>query len=261
MPEHVPAERFLSVLPLNEVKDWTWAADLSTGQACLVPAPLVYPVLRGLSPLGDAGLGIKSGTSWAEAVGRALLSVCRYLTITQIERAQKPYPQVDLAAVSLSPEGTRLLHILEQMGGSVTVYDVTGPLQVPTLAVCLGELTVAYGTHVDAALALRDGFEQAVLSNQLSGEQVLVDNLPFVPALPLALRGSTTGGSFSAFSFGTSDASQEWPDLSTWLQEVLQMNGWRAFAVPLDHDPVLRQIDPYIVHVLVARPYIKRISR
>jgi len=29
-----------------------------------------------------------------------------------------------------------------------------------------------------------------------------------------------------------------------------------AFAVPLDHDPVLRQIDPYIVHVLVARPYI-----
>src|SRR5204862_4885808 len=75
MPERVPAERFLSPVPLNEVKDWTWAADLSTGQACLVPAPLVYPVLRGLSPWGDAGLGIKSGTSWAEAVGRALLSV------------------------------------------------------------------------------------------------------------------------------------------------------------------------------------------
>jgi hypothetical protein len=147
------------------------------------------------------------------------------------------------------------------MGGSVTVYDVTGSLQVPTLAICLGDQTVAYGTHVDAALALQDGLKQAVLSKQLSGEQVLVDHLPFVPALPMSLRGEATGGSFPTASFSMSDASQQWPDLVIWLQDVLQMNGWRAFAVPLDHDPALHQIHPYIVHVLVARTYIKRISR
>jgi hypothetical protein len=181
------------------------------------------------------------------------------MTITLLERAQKPYPQVDLTAIPLAPEGTRLLHILEQMGGNVMVYDVTGPLQVPTLAVCLGDQTVAYGTHVDAAQALQDGLEQAILSKQLSGEQILVDNFPFVPDLPLTLRGANrTGASPVPTVYG---ASQEWLDLKIWLQDVLQMNGWRAFAVPLDHDPVLRQIHPYIVHVLVARTYIKRISR
>jgi bacteriocin biosynthesis cyclodehydratase domain-containing protein len=261
----IPAERFLSIIALTEVKEWTWATDLSTGQACLIPAPLVYPVLRGLSPLGDAGLGISSAMSWAEAIGRALLSVCRYLTLIQIEYAQKPYPQADPTSIPLSPEGTRLLHILEQMGASITIYDVTGPLQVPTFAICLGDQTVAYGTHIDVAQALRDGLEQAVLSKQLAGSPILVDHLPFTPALPPALRGTSTDtvgtGSEPRTTptapvrapLGTSDASKEWPDLSTWLQEVLQMNGWRAFAVPLDHDPTLRQIHPSIVHVLVAR--------
>ena len=250
----IPAERFLSPVPLDEVEDWTWATDLQTGQACLVPAPLVYPVLRSLSPLGDAGLGISSGSNWDEAVGRALLKVCRSLTITQIEHAQKPYPQVDLTAIPLSPEGTRLLHILEQIGGNVTVYDVTGPLQVPTFALCLGDLTVAYGTHANAIQALQDGFEQAVLYKQLIGEQVLVNNFPFVPNLPLTLRGGAVGVVPCADPVPTVlyDTSQEWPDLKVWLQDVVQINGWRVFAVLLNHDPVLREIQPYIVHVLVA---------
>ena len=123
---------------------------------------------------------------------------------------------------------------------------------------------MAYGTHSDVAQALQNGFEQAVLYKQLSGEQILVDNLPFVPVLPLNLRGETQtrsaqgteqGPALSAptTSFSVYGASQEWPDLKGWLQEVLQMNGWRAFAVPLDHDPLLHQIRPYIVHVLIAR--------
>jgi hypothetical protein len=179
--------------------------------------------------------------------------VCRYLTLTQIERAQEPYPQVDPTALPLAPNGRRLLHMLEAMGGNITVYDVTGPLQVPTLAICLGEQTVAYGTNVDAALALQDGLEQAVLSKQLSGEQVLVDNLPFVPDLPQALRSKgDTGVGQTGAAQGTYGAAQEWPDLKLWLQDVLQMHGWRTFAVPLDHDLLLHEIQPYIVRVLVA---------
>ena len=139
------------------------------------------------------------------------------------------------------------------MGESVAVYDVTGPLQVPTLAICLGERTVAYGTHSNVALALQDGLAQAVLSRQLSGEQILVENLPFVPALPLSLRSSTIVRTIPTTPFNTYDASQAWSDLKDWLQKILKMNRWRVFAVPLDHDPVLHQIQPYIVHVLAAR--------
>jgi bacteriocin biosynthesis cyclodehydratase domain-containing protein len=265
--ERIAGERFLSVgsaqgtVPTDEVKEWTWATDLLTKRACLVPAALVYPVLCDLSPLGNAGLGISSGTSWAEAVVRGLLKVCRYLTVTQIERAQRPYPPMDLSAI---PNPPRLLHILEQMGGSVMVYDVTGSL-APTLAICSGDQTLAYSTHVDTFQALQDGLEQAVIYKQLSGEQVLIDNLPFVPALPQSLRGFTTaeieaqtgsqiGESPMHTGFpDTYEVTQEWPDLADWLQDLLQMDGWRAFAVPLDHDPVLHQIRPYIVHVVVAR--------
>jgi YcaO cyclodehydratase, ATP-ad Mg2+-binding len=261
-PKMISAERFLSAgsaqgtAPTAEVKDWTWAIDLSTGEVCLVPAPLVYPVLRGLSPLGDAGVGISSAKSWAEAIGLALLKICRYLTITQLEHIQ--YPHVDLSTVTLSPEGTRLRHLLEQMGERVTAYDVTGPLQVPTFAICSGDKTLAYGTHVDIARALQSGFEQALLCKQLSGEQALVNSLPSVPDLPQERRSEVTeetGARTGASPVPTIpyDASQEWPDLNLWLQDVLQMNGWRAFAVPLDHDPVLRQIYPCIVHVVVAR--------
>src|SRR5262249_48154352 len=146
----------------------------------------------GLSPLSKAGLGISSGMNWAEAISRGLLNVCKYITVAQLERAQ--YPQVDLAAISLSPEGTRQRHLLEQIGDITTVYDITGPLQIPTFAICIRDKTVAYSTHVDVAQALRDGLEQATLSNQLSGEKILVDNLPFVPNLPRALRGGVRTG-------------------------------------------------------------------
>ncbi|TMC15252.1 MAG: TOMM precursor leader peptide-binding protein [Chloroflexi bacterium] len=108
----LPAERFLSEAPLSEAKEWTWAVDLHSGQAYLVPAPLVFPLLRGLNPLNEARLGIGSGMSWAEAISRALLSVCHYLTVTQLASAQKPYPQVDLAAIPLESEEIRQLRIL-----------------------------------------------------------------------------------------------------------------------------------------------------
>jgi hypothetical protein len=127
--------------------------------------------------------------------------------------------------------------------------------------------TVAYSTHINVAQALRDGLEQAILHQQLSGKQILANNLPAVPDLPVALRGekgtveTRTGAVGTGLApvrvptapFSTDEAPQEWSDCKRWLQEVLQMHGWRAFAVPLDHDPALSQIQPYVVRVLVAR--------
>ncbi len=241
-----PADRFLSTVPLDEVKEWTWAYDLQTGQACLVPASLVYPALCGLSPLSEAGLGISSGMSWAEAISRALLNLCQHLTITQLENAQKSYPQVDLPAIPLEPEGMHLRCVLDLTGEMATIYDVTGPLQVPTFAICLRDKTVAYSTHVDVAQALRNGLEQAILSWQISSEQLPAHRGLTLPDLPVALRDDTKVIPQSA-------APQGWPDRQLWLQQALEKNGWRAFVTPLDHDPALRQVQPYIVHVLLAR--------
>jgi len=227
-------------------EEWTWAYDLQTRQACLVPASLVYPVLRGLSPLSEAGLGISSGMSWAEAISRALLNLCQHLTITQLENTQKSYPQVDLPAIPLEPEGMHLRRVLDLTGEMATIYDVTGSLQVPTFAICLRDKTVAYSTHVDVAQALHNGLEQAILSWQIPSEQLPVYRGPTLPDLPIALRDDTKVIPQSA-------APKDWPDRQLWLQRALEKNGWRAFATPLDHDPALRQVQPYIVYVLLAR--------
>jgi putative thiazole-containing bacteriocin maturation protein len=243
----MPADRFLCEVPLAEVKEWVWASDLQSGQACLVPAALVYPALRGLSPDGEARLGLGSGMSWEEALCRGLLSLCQHVTVTQLRERPAPSPQVDLATTPLEPEGTWQRHalafILEKLGEILTVYDVTGPLQVPTFAFCLGEKTIAYHTQFTVAQALREGLETALSTWQLSAEQTPV--VPALPELPFSLRGSDT-------SVPSYEVPQEWPERLKWLQLALQKQQWSAFAVPLDHDPTLREVLPYMASVLLA---------
>ena len=242
----IQAERFFGEVPPSEAREWTWAVELSTGQACLVPAALVFPFLRRTSPLGKAGLGVGSGMSWVEAVGRGLLDVARSLTMTHIAGAQQPYPQVNLPGMALAPHSTRERHILRSLGDFVTIYDVTGPLQIPTFAICSARKALVYTTHVDAQEALRDGLEQVPLYRQLADEPLLLESLPSVPDLPVSLRGDTK-------QIPVYEAPGAWPERQIWLQRAFEKQGWRAFAVPLDHDPALQQIQPYIVRVLVAR--------
>jgi putative thiazole-containing bacteriocin maturation protein len=239
------ADRFLSTVPLAEIKEWTWAADLQTGQACLVPASLVYPVLCDLSPLSEVGVG--SGMSWAEAVSQAMLKLCQHLTIIQLGKVEKSYPLVDLAATPLEPEGMRQRRMLDAIGETLTIYDVTDQLlQVPTFAFCLREKTVAYSTHLDVAQALCDGLEQTTLHWQISREQSVIPHGPTVPNLPMVLRSDKQViPQFTARTL--------WSDRKQWLQQTLEKNGWHAFATPLDQDPALSQVQPYIVRVLLAR--------
>ena len=242
------ADRFFGAPPLAEVNEWVWASDLHSGQAYLVPAPLVYPVLRGLSPHGTPRFGIGSGMSWAEALSRGLLSLCQHLTLAQLHDRQKPYPQIDLATTHLEPEGTAQRHaisyILDKTEETLKVYDVTGPLQIPTFAFCLDGKTIAYTTQFTVSQALRDGLEIALIAWQLAHEEIATP--PTTLDLPPALRGDDTSAPVYA-------VPQEWPERLQWLQSALQKMQWHAFAVPLDHDPALRTVQPYIAHVLLRR--------
>lgn len=244
----LPADRFFSEAPIAEVTEWTWAVDLSSGQACLVPATLAYPVLRTHASHSTPRLGIGSGMSWAEALSRGLLSLCQHLTIAQLRDRQKPYPQIDLAVTPLEPDGTAQRHTLSYILGeteeTLKVYDVTGPLQLPTFAFCLDGKTVAYTTHFSVSQALRDGLEMVLMSWQLVDEEIAT--LPPVLDLPPALRGDDIG--VPAY-----DVPQEWPERLQWLQAALQRMRWHALAVPLDADPALRSVQPYIASVLLKQ--------
>jgi putative thiazole-containing bacteriocin maturation protein len=225
---------------------WIWALDLLTQQACLVPATHVF------SSLCNQDLGSASGKTWEEAICLALLDWCNYLTIGQLKDAQQAYIQVDLVRTPMTPEGVHLYHLLKAVVEQITVYDVTGPLQVPTFATCLGEKVVVYSTHCDGAQALSIGLEQALQQYQSEQFQQYDYAVASVPDLPSILRSDQL-----AVPLYTSPDT--WPARREWLQQKLQSKGLRAFAIPLNHEPALMQVLPFIVRVLLSRVEEERI--
>lgn len=243
-----------------------WALDLQTQYVCPVPAEQVFPAFfqqdqgtstewsgtpdtrRGSEP----GRGIASGLSWEEAICQALLDWCNYLTVEEVKDAQQTYAQVDLTSVSLTPDGKYLYRLLrEAVGQQLCVYDVTGSLRVPTFATCFGDKVVAYSTHCDEAHALGIGFERALHQDQaVYCKQLEYTDVP-APDLPSFLRASR----FSVPHYGL---PATWPAQREWLLQRLQIGGFRVLAVPLDHDPALARILPFIVRVLLSKVALER---
>lgn len=243
-PEHIFGS---DPVPGAVPSSWAWAYSLRGARAYLVPATLAFPALDGSHPAQEARLGVGSGMSWNEAVCCGILSLCRQLTLDGLDAAHTPYPQVDLDATPLQPQGTRQRHLLNLANSYVTVYDVTGALHVPTFAICMDEHVMAYSTHTDVAQALRAGFEEALLRWQLTMAGLVgMSGLPSIPPLPLPQRGTFT-------VIPSSVAPAEGEACLAWLQQALGAAGWQVFIIPLDHDPALASVLPHLVRVLLAR--------
>jgi putative thiazole-containing bacteriocin maturation protein len=232
----------------QESEQWTWALQLHSGDAVLVPAPLVYPVLRGLLPSEETAPGLASGLIWEEAIGRGLLALSQRITLAEMERASVPFPRIDLDALPLDAVGKRYRDLLVLQNQCVRVFAITGSLQVPTLAFCLGEKVLTYQTACEPGVAARDGLEKLLQHCQSETHQQPEYGLSPVPHLPQRLRGSQ-------FALPTYQIVSEWSGRQRSLLERLAAHGWQAFAVPLHSDPVLSDILPYIVHVLLARAW------
>lgn len=237
----ISTEQLMGINPHSlEGEMWVWALDLQTQQASLVPATHVF------SSAGNREQGIASGKTWEEAICQALLDWCKYLTVRQLQDVQQAYLQVDLVSTPMTPEGQHLYRLLEAGGGQITIYDVTGTLQVPTFAICLGEKVIAYSTHCDGAQALSIGLEQVLQQYQCEQFQ----QCDSVPDLPSILRSDQ-------LSVPCYTLPEAWPARREWLLQKLQSNGLRAFAIPLDHDPALVRVFPFIVRVLLSRRELK----
>ncbi len=221
----------------SEDELWTWAMDMQTEQAVLVPTTHVFSADE---------RGIATGMSWEEAVCRALLDWCRFLTIAQLVDAQRSYPQVDLLKMPMNADASYLYQLLQTAGEQVTVYDVTGALQVPTFALCIGEQVIAYSIDCDEQQALRAGLERALWWHLARRSPQLDYPAAVVPALPLDVRGEQVSVPPSSAVPDTWSARREW------LLQKLYSQGMHAFVVPLDHDPTLARMLPFIVRVLVS---------
>jgi hypothetical protein len=225
---------------------WAWALDMHTQQAHLLPAAHAFAAPDEQNSTSAHEQGIASGWSWEEAVSHALLDWCNYFTIEQIMQAHYPYRQVDLARTLTTSVGRHLYHLLTTAGYRVTAYDITGALHVPTFAICSGEQVMAYSTHCDVEEALKSGLEQALQCYQAEQFQQPEYTTDPVPDLLANLRGE------QLYVPCYTPLPNTWSARMEWLLQQFQANGWRVFALPLDHDPALAQVLPYIVRLLLT---------
>jgi len=208
-----------------------WAYDLHRDTALLLPAGHDFGVAA-------------YGQSWAEAVCRALFEHCQRLTLSEAVEARQPFPRLAIDAAALPPEDRAYLHMLSAWRVPLAVYDLTGLLQIPTLALCAEHSTLAYVTHSDPGEALRAGLELAVRHYQSAQAAQPEYAPPHAAPLPDGLRGDL-------------QAPARPPAPPTWelrLDQIcgrLQAQGWRACALPLDQDRALHQILPYLVAVVL----------
>jgi bacteriocin biosynthesis cyclodehydratase domain-containing protein len=231
---------------------WTWAWDIQARQARLVPARSVF------SPLSQPGQGfedergVAAGLSWDEAVCQALLDWCNYLTVEELKNARRPYMRVDLTDSLLTPEGAHL-HLLLKIaaGEEIAAYDITGQLRVPTFVLCRGEKVVACSSHWNQAQALTMGFTQALLPYQVEPSRPCSGEMVSTSDFPAALRG--TDRSVPHYIL-----PETWQERQTWTLKSLQASDLRALAVPLDHDPALARVLPFVVRILLCHAEPKK---
>jgi putative thiazole-containing bacteriocin maturation protein len=232
-------------LTSNTSEREAWAYDLRARQAHLLPATQAYPIAD-LAPTSPFPPGVSAGLSWAEACARGLLDHCLAFTFQEFLEGKVCRTELSLDESMFDAQGKYLHTLVKQSGQLLHISTVNGTLQVPTLAFCIGNETVVYTAHFDMTQALNEGLACIVQHLQARQEEQPEYALPATPYLSPALRGvpglPSAGSAFAG-----------WQEGLDWLVEVFHRQHWRVLALPLDHDPALTAILPFLVRILLVR--------
>ncbi|MFI9363534.1 hypothetical protein ACIG5E_21140 [Kitasatospora sp. NPDC053057] len=225
-------ERYAAVMVDSRKGDRLHGLDVLTGEPVAVDASAVFPARTAAS-----------GNDWSDAVRAAVVAVANGTVAAALSTATEPLPLLDLDAAELTTRAERYLKLLAIVDESFEVHDLSGLLGLPTFAFTTPAGTVAYVSDLDAAVALEQGLERALLAYQARAtDQPGYAPAP-VPELPGHLRGTAA-----------QEAAGAWPRSVT-LEEVvawLTRDGGRVVAVPLDHDAALARSCPFVVRAVVV---------
>ncbi|PZS34537.1 MAG: hypothetical protein DLM59_04505 [Pseudonocardiales bacterium] len=231
----------LAQLRSGELEGWMRALRLSDGRPVLLPAAAVFPALRAAVVPYATPCGVAAAYSWSGALIAGLVQHCRRLTITEYEAAPaRVFPLVDLGRRPPDKHVDDCIAMLVATGQLVTIHDITGDLGVPTFACFLGQDFAAYGCGVSALEALQDGLQQLLLCYQarVNDEPAYAPTEePARPPRPAAA---------DARELPTDPVLD-----SSGLVARLARGGRQPVAIPLDHDPEVHQVMPYVVRVLL----------
>ncbi|MCU7826897.1 hypothetical protein KSNIM_35675, partial [Kitasatospora sp. DSM 101779] len=159
--------------------------------------------------------------------------------------ATAPLPRLDLDGAEPTARAARYRKLLEIVDQPFEVYDLSGLLGLPTFAFTTPESTVACTSALEPGDALEQGLELTLLAHQsrAAGQPGYAPEP--APDLPADLRGEPRRHP------GRRGA---WPGPVT-LDEVvarLTREGGRVVAVPLDHDPAVARLCPYVAQAVVV---------
>jgi hypothetical protein len=217
-----------------------WGYRLADRRPYPVPATMVFPALRG-RPWPPPATAV-AAYSWRAAVEAALLVYCGRLTVGEIAGATAAFPRLDLPATGLDDAGRRYMSILTAIGGTTDVYDVTGALGIPTAVCCRDGTPAGCASGRSLAEAAGKALLQAVLGYQMTREAQPGGALSAVAELPRRLRdlhGDTVAP-------GGEDPPLDLAGIGAALAGL----GHHPLVVPLDHDPEVSAVMPYIATVV-----------
>ena len=220
-------ERYAAVMVDSRKGDRLHGLDVLSGEPVAVDAAAVFPART-------AG----SGSDWTGAVRAAVVAAANDHVAAAVSTATEPFGRLDLDRVELTGRGARYLKLLEIVDQSFEVHDLSGLLGLPTFAFSTPEGTVAYTSDLEVGAALEQGLERTLLGYQSRAAEQPGYALAPVPDLPANLRGESGAR----------------PGPVT-LEEVvarLTRDGGRVVAVPLDHDPALARLCPFVVRAVVV---------
>ncbi|MFG1675338.1 TOMM precursor leader peptide-binding protein [Micromonospora sp. NPDC049282] len=199
------------------------ACELATDRLAAHPS-----VAAGRPAAGGAGtrVAVGAGSSWPEAVGRALLRHCHQLTVASPERPMSADPPLRTAIPLVASTALPLASAALLLDNSLATVDLSSASRVSTVGVLRRGKLLASASALIEPVASRTALETAVL--RLQGVNAAAADIP--PDLDPAGEGDAVW-------------ARALPDLVAYLAE----RGWRATVARIDVDPALTRLVPYLV--------------
>ncbi|MFE4668826.1 hypothetical protein ACFRI7_36710 [Streptomyces sp. NPDC056716] len=206
-----------------------------------------------------------AGYDWAEALGTALaVHACHRATAAATTHSDAgpfdagPFDRIDPESIDLDPAGAACREHLARRTGLPEVYDLNGDMGLTVLAFCEGTETVAHAAGPDVGTALGTGLLRVLLRRQLRAEGRSSPDPARLPRLPAVRRGSGAAHRPQALPTAAPAPADPWtvaaapaPVDPRTVAARLRQRGTVAVAVPLDHDPAVVAVLPYLVTVVL----------
>lgn len=220
-----------------------WAYELGRDRPTTIEVHQAFPALTAVDHLPSSPVGAAAAYDWRGAVSQGLLQHCEELACSELEQQAETMPRLDIDGLTLGEESRRYLRLARALGDSLVAYDFSAEVGVPTIVLVRGERTVACVSGLTIGAAICEGLKRLLMDHQVGpGQPASNRRCDPLPKVPPRRR-------IEPLQRPVDIAPARPRDLIA----ALARRGLRSVVVPLDHDPALNRIIPFLVQVVLTR--------